>query len=204
MPTDAPARTIVRVTKKRGALEERFWAKVDKRGPEDCWLWTAYLKPTGYGEIGLGGRNQPMVHAHRVSYEIANGPIPEGLVIDHLCRVRNCVNPAHLEAVTNKENLLRGVGPSALSARKTHCSQGHPYDEGNTYTHQGTRHCKECYRLRNRQYYHAKKVLKPKREPISHCLRGHLYDEANTYWLKGKRYCRECKRVRKTTARAAA
>lgn len=84
----------------------RFWAKVDKRGPDDCWLWLANkTAPNGHGRFSTGGS---MVMAHRFAYELLVGPIPDGLVIDHLCRVRLCVNPKHLEPVTAVENIKRG------------------------------------------------------------------------------------------------
>ena len=85
---------------------ERFWEKVDKAGQDECWLWTANkTAPNGHGRfLGPGGQ----VMAHRFAYELLVGPIPEGLVIDHLCRVRLCVNPAHLEPVTAEENIRRG------------------------------------------------------------------------------------------------
>jgi hypothetical protein len=81
-----------------------------------------------------------------VAYELAIGPIPEGLTIDHLCRNRGCVNPAHLEAVTNRTNLLRGDGIAALNARKTHCKRGHEFTPENTYVwREGTRACRACH-----------------------------------------------------------
>lgn len=90
--------------------------------------------------------------AHRYAYEHFIGPIPEGLQVDHLCRVRNCVNPDHLEAVTCRENVLRGDGVAAANARATHCPQGHAYDEANTYTWtNGGRHCRACARIKTRE-----------------------------------------------------
>ncbi len=88
--------------------EERFWAKVDRSGPGGCWLWTASTRE-GYGYFGLGRRDEGMVDAHRFAYELLVGPIPAGLEIDHLCRVRRCVNPPHLEAVTSAENKRRAL-----------------------------------------------------------------------------------------------
>ncbi len=89
-----------------------------------------------------------MVYAHRAAYELYVGPIPEGLTIDHLCRNTLCVNPAHLEAVTMRENILRGTGPSAQAARKTHCLRGHPFDDGNTlFRATGKRVCRACQRV---------------------------------------------------------
>jgi uncharacterized UBP type Zn finger protein len=93
------------------------------------------------------------VYAHRVSYEAANGPIPEGLVIDHLCRVAACINPDHLEAVTQRENMLRGVGPVAVNVQKTRCTHGHLFDSDNTYwTSVGARQCRACNVARQRRY----------------------------------------------------
>lgn len=113
----------------------RVW--LDANG---CWLWTGARSSNGYGAVSIGGR---VVGAHRAVYELLAGPIPAGLQLDHLCRVRRCVNPAHLEPVTARENQLRGV-----HGLKTHCPAGHPYDEENTYIHpgRGVRDCRLCRR----------------------------------------------------------
>jgi hypothetical protein len=122
---------------------------------ESCWLWTGSCHPdTGYGRIWFDRHDDRL--AHRVIYEWVKGPIPEGLTIDHLCRVRRCVNPAHLEAVTNVENVMRGESPWAQNARKTHCHRGHPFNPENTWLNKGMRHCRECARQRKRQYRQAK------------------------------------------------
>lgn len=120
---------------------DRFWSKVDRSGA--CWLWTGLKLPHGYGRFGIGGRaDHRDVLAHRFAYELLVGPIPGGLQIDHLCRVRACVNPAHMEPVTGAENTRRGG-----NAAKTHCKRGHEFSTANTYTrHDGRRQCRACHR----------------------------------------------------------
>src|SRR5690348_1907218 len=109
--------------------EQRFWAKVDRRGPGECWTWQA-TQTNGYGQFKIDGKQR---YAHRVSYELTVGPIPDGLQIDHLCRNRACVNPAHMEPVTPRVNTLRGIGGAAARAARTHCPRGHAYTAENTY-----------------------------------------------------------------------
>lgn len=125
---------------RRKSLEERFWEKVRKT--DGCWLWTAAKMPNGYGEFGVGrGRYK---YAHRLAYELSVGGIPDGLDIDHLCRNRGCVNPSHLEAVTRRENLLRGAHPKMIARREGRCCRGHalPPDTGKR------RRCLRCHRER--------------------------------------------------------
>lgn len=105
-----------------------------------CWLWTAQIKRDGYGRLRDGYR---MRLAHRISYELFIGPVPEE-TIDHLCRNRACVNPDHLESVTMRVNILRGFGIAMLHKRQTHCKNGHPFDGENTYMWHGYRHCRAC------------------------------------------------------------
>ena len=115
-----------------------------------CWDWVGG-RSHGYGAFRDHGRRR-QVRAHRWMYEQAKGPIPDGLQIDHLCRNPGCVNPDHLEAVTQKTNLLRGISPLANKARQTHCIHGHQFDEANTYRGTHGRDCRECARIRKRQY----------------------------------------------------
>ncbi len=121
----------------------RFWDKVRKT--ESCWLWTATLDQ-GYGRFSVApGRS---ARAPRVAYELFVGPIPADRQIDHLCRNRACVNPAHLELVTSRTNTLRGEGRTARNARKTHCPKGHAYAPENTLVSKNReRFCLECRRL---------------------------------------------------------
>lgn len=133
------------------STHERFAAKytVDESG---CWLWTASTVNNGYGRFRIGGESRL---AHRVSYELHVGPIPEGLQLDHLCRVRDCVNPAHLEPVTASVNIRRGTSSAAEHAKQSHCIHGHLFDEANTYIWSGnnSRSCRRCSRDRARKYY---------------------------------------------------
>lgn len=111
-----------------------------------CWIWNASLNPGGYGQICT--RTGHPALAHRVSYELNRGPIPKGLTLDHLCRNRCCVNPDHLEAVTMTLNVLRGIGPTAVNARKTICKRGHALTQDNVHLWRNMRFCKACIRIR--------------------------------------------------------
>lgn len=139
---------------------ERFAKKTVER-ENGCIEWTGAVSADGYGQMRLGpadgGR---LIYTHRWSYEYYVGPIPDGLVIDHLCRNRRCVNPAHLEPVEIRENLLRGESFSARNAKKTHCHAGHPYDDANTYIVPGKRgrDCRKCKAERRRRCYEKYKT----------------------------------------------
>lgn len=116
---------------------------------DGCWEWRKPDPSNGYGRLKPGGRGTPTVLAHHVVYELMVGPIPAGLQLDHVCRQRACVRPDHLEPVTQRENILRGEGFAGRNARKTHCPQGHPYDEANTYripSRPNARYCRACWR----------------------------------------------------------
>jgi len=118
-------------------VDERFWSKVRKT--ETCWLWTASKTWDGYGQFARDGR---LVKAHRWSWEQLRGPIPDGLVIDHLCRVRACVKPDHMEVVTIRENTNRG---RSANRDKTCCPAGHSYAGDNLYVNpDGERICRAC------------------------------------------------------------
>lgn len=148
------------------AIGRQTWRKLDDpkdkllasvaAGPNACLIWTGTRNTHGYGRLRVSGVHY---YAHRLSYEIHIGPVPDGLVLDHLCRNRACVNPHHLEPVTAEENTRRGA------AVITHCPRGHAYDEVNTRRRSnGTRDCRACERMRDQQR-HTPSALQGKPEP---------------------------------------
>lgn len=139
------------MTRKKRPLLERLMEKV-RVEPSGCWVWTASKYRDGYGWLhGGDGRTN---RAHRLSYEEHVGPIPDGLHLDHLCRNHACVNPSHLEPVTAKVNILRGVGHAAVNAAKVECVNGHPLDESShkPWASATRRRCPVCHRERMRSY----------------------------------------------------
>lgn len=135
-----------RVVMYGGTVAERlaFYTRNIGASHDECWTWDGRLNRDGYGVLSAPLLRTKM--AHRVSYILHVGQIPDGLTLDHLCRNPACVNPEHLEPVTMGENLRRGTSPSAMNARKTHCIRGHPFDEANTVYSKDGRHrtCRIC------------------------------------------------------------
>lgn len=132
-------------------VPDYFWKRIEMT--DGHWLWTGYMNRGGYGTACM---NRAKYYAHRVFYTVFIGPIPEGLQIDHLCRVKNCVNPEHLEAVTIYENISR-VSEEAR-ARKEYCLQEHSQDANNHYlTSDGRRRCNQCRTEYMRRYRHSLK-----------------------------------------------
>lgn len=141
--------------------ERQRYEVVDLGYETPCWRWLLSRCAGGYGQVSIrvGGRRgvQQSCRAHRLYYERVHGPVPTNLQLDHLCRVRACVNPAHLEPVTHAENIRRGEGPPAHAAKQTHCQYGHAFDEVNTYRdRRGNRACRRC-RARHQREYLARK-----------------------------------------------
>jgi len=129
------------------ALDERVQSRIDRTG--DCWLWVGFIKDNGYGSLTIDGRTQ---YAHRLVYTALVGPIPAGAEIDHLCRVRHCVNPQHLEPVSKAENCYRGESIPGRRHRQTHCQHGHEFTADNTaVSSRGHRRCRACDAARARR-----------------------------------------------------
>lgn len=145
-------------------LPRRLARRIDFSG--DCWLWTSYVEATGYARVYINGGRE---FAHRFMWESVVGPIPDGMQIDHLCRVRHCVNPGHLRVVTPRVNTLASpVAPAAINARKTHCHNGHQFSADNTYLNlNGQRICRQCRREWEwRAYWNRKGRLEEPAEEI--------------------------------------
>lgn len=148
---------------RKPSLAERFNSRFIPVPFSGCWIWTANLRKDGYADIGDGPKKKL---AHRVSYELHKGSIPDGMVIDHLCRVPCCVNPSHLEAVSPRENYIRGIGlPTMLErlSKRTHCKNGHEVSVLNTHVNElGQRSCRVCWRTRARFYRKQKREASAK------------------------------------------
>lgn len=202
-----------RATRILGSDEERFNAYLHKAGPDECWVWGGALNVNGYGAFRSSGKDPRNIRAHRFAYEMLVGPIPDGMELDHLCRNRPCCNPAHLEPVTGRVNIMRGKGAPAENARKTHCPEGHEYTEENTYISpsDGWRQCVACRanhsrktsverqrRYRERQRGGESGPGKGGHQKArTHCPHGHEYTEANTIREGNRRRCRACVNARR-------
>lgn len=165
---------------------DRFWSKVEPAPADECWIWKASKTAGGYGQVGI---HRKRYYAHRVAYEAMRAEIPAGLHIDHLCRNRACVNPWHLEPVTNRENGRRGMAGYGL---RTDCVRGHDITnpENVLTNNRGHRRCRTC-----RDEDNAARPLSPRgrAEDRTHCPRGHEYSPENTYVkANGHRRCRVC------------
>jgi hypothetical protein len=216
--TGIPLPPIIRRRRRNGLTdEERFLVKVRKDGPVPahrpelgpCWVWTGAKMGSGYGVFYLNSQN---VGAHRATWELHVGPIPDGLEPDHLCHPsdgsclkgkkcphRLCVNPAHLEPVTRRENVRRSTSLSAKNMAKTHCDRGHEFTPENTYVKvlpdgRESRQCHACRRL-SKSFKGDADAPVVRNEVKTHCPKGHAYDEENTCLSpQGSRMCRICRR----------
>ena|SRR5690242_12581947 len=157
-----------------------------------CWMWKAAVQSKGYPSVGYLG---VVLQAHRLSYTLNIGPIPDGHDVIRTCKHRLCINPAHLALRRHPETPLHSDNPWARNARKTHCPQGHEYTPENTRTRRGERQCRTCERAQQRERWDANHP---------YCVHGHEFTPANTIiGPSGRRYCRKC-RTEKRRARQAA
>lgn len=141
----------------RACQVRRFWIGFLVDDASGCWVWTRKRFPTGYGCAGFEGQQ----YTHRIAFTMVKGAIPKGLTIDHLCRNRACGNPAHLEAVTSRENTLRSpITRAGINARKTHCVRGHQFTPENTYRVGKERRCRACIKARSRRRYLDQKEVR--------------------------------------------
>ena len=129
----------------RGTVVERFWRRIEPEPNSGCWLWIGATNGNGYAKLSVNGR---MNEAHRVSYEMFVGKIPIGLDIDHLCRIRSCVNPNHLRILTRQQNVMCGQHPNVIRSRANRCLRGHTFDYVDP---RGHKRCRECRRQRDRR-----------------------------------------------------
>ena len=160
--------------------EERFWSLADKSG--DCWIWNGTTGAGGYGTFWLDGKHNK---AHRMAYRYSGGELPDDLTIDHLCRVIRCVNPEHLEAVTNEENASRAWKHRVRGDR---CRRGHVYEGNSFIDHKNAIQCVLCRRISESERRKRKQT---------HCKNDHEFTDENTYLnSRGHRLCRECTKAR--------
>ena len=182
------------------SLQERLYDKISPEPNSGCWLWTGACSRNGYARLG-------QAYAHRLIYEAEKGPIPAGLDIDHLCSVRCCVNPDHLEAVTRSENLrrrkrlnLRIVQPANRQLTyRNYCKRGHEMTEANTYSRKdrwGERECLACRNLRNDRRRPDPENVRHRGVDHTHCKHGHPYTPETIYISQGVKTCRVCAKQR--------
>lgn len=163
----------------------------------ECLVWLGQVLANGYGSMRVHYRRR---YVHRLAYELAYGPIPPGMQIDHRCRNRRCVEPSHLEVVTNAENVRRGIPYRRQSTyvKPDRCGKGHPMDEANTYKAKRGWKCRTCMRAWQQARY-----VPRDRKPETHCRkRGHEFTPENTIiQSNGARTCRACRRASKGAPR---
>lgn len=188
-----------------------FWERVEKVALTGCWVWRGSIARNRYGLWSYRKDAETRTaYAHRFAYELAVGPIPDGLVLDHLCLNRTCCNPEHLDPVTHAENFRRGVGRrdgAAFQRSKTHCPYGHPYSGENlTIRPDGSRNCRACSRRHSTAARARRRAANPPkpRPKKQFCKNGHEFTPENTRVdpKRGVRSCRTCKRAQASKYRS--
>ena len=187
--------------RKQKTLSDRFWEKVEQG--DGCWKWLG-AKSQGYGYLSVGGRSGGPQRAHRISYELHFGPIPDGLFVRHKCDNPECTNPEHLEVGTHTDNMADLVARGRHSKHgQTHCAHGHELAGSNVYVHPVTkgRYCKVCKRDRQRKRHMEKRGdlfgVRYTPPPKTHCHHGHEFTAENTYVRPdGYKECRKCRTKR--------
>jgi hypothetical protein len=164
-----------------------------------CWPWRGNLNSNGYGRLYVGIHRRA---AHRIAYELLVGPIPEGLTLDHLCRNHACCNPAHLEPVTNRENIMRGDTIPAANARKTHCLHGHEFTPENVgFCSDGSRRCRTCQHTLKRGWKISHAARQAALSSTPTCNHDYILGDTGggqfEYWC-----CAKCGKPRSPTPKA--
>lgn len=195
-------------TRRKGKPFEVHLAEC-RRGPDECWLWPVPGNDFGHGATFYNGKTE---YAHRAVYDYLVGPIPEGLTLDHLCRVPGCVNPAHLEPCTLRDNILRSNCLGARNARKETCRCGRTFDSVRVIGHRQERACSHCASEHAKAWYRRNpewvrlKIAAESERRRRECTRGHVRTPENTLiaYRKGVelRYCLECRAAKRSEAAA--
>lgn len=173
-------------------VEQRFWEKVEKG--EGCWRWIGKKNKNGYGLFVVFHNGSARgTGAHRMAYYLTNGPIELGMYVLHSCDNPSCVNPAHLSLGTQFANMQQASARGRLvrerKAPQTRCLRGHPMSGKNLYEWKGTRKCRACGRINDKNRVRVR-IPAP---PVTSCRHGHSYTPENIYWYKGLRMCRACR-----------
>ncbi len=187
---------------------ERIWKFIKiPKDPNGCWIWIGCFHWNGYGQLTFDHEHY---RSHRFVYEYLVDQIPKGIELHHVCENRRCVNPFHLQPLTPKEHMMKGMGIGRINIEKTHCNHGHKFTKENIINYNGWRYCRKCKDRIDREYRNKKRQIlieldeyNPPNKEKTHCIKGHEFTEKNTYYdSAGFRQCKECKKIRQINYRA--